>query len=76
MRHPHTTRTIGRTVVVAAWLLVLAVAGEPAWFAALLGAALVLVWASPYLLVTNRRPAASSVAARSAVEPRSAGPSV
>ena len=75
MRHPHRTRTIGRTVVVAAWLLVLAVAGEPVWFAVLLGAALVLVWASPYLLVTNRRAAASPLATR-AVEPRSAGPAV
>jgi hypothetical protein len=76
MRHPHTTRTIGRTVVVVAWLLVLAVAGEPDWAAALLGAVLVLVWASPYLLVTNRRAAASPVAAPAAVEPGSAGPSV
>jgi hypothetical protein len=73
MRHPHTTRTVGRTVVVAAWLLVLAVAGEPAWLAALLGAALVLGWASPYLLVTNRH---SSSAVRAPVEPRRAGPSV
>ena len=76
MRSPHTTRTVGRTVVVAAWLLALAVAGEPIWLVLLLGTLLVLVWLSPYLLVTNRRPAASSVAARSAVEPRSAGPSV
>jgi hypothetical protein len=54
MRSPHTTRTVGRTVVVAAWLLVLAVAGEPFWLVALLGTLLVLVWLSPYLLVTNR----------------------
>jgi hypothetical protein len=50
------TRTVGRTVVLATWLLVLAVAGRPVWGALLLGVALVLVWASPYLLVTNRRP--------------------
>jgi hypothetical protein len=57
MRDPHTTRTIGRTVVVAGWLLVLAVAGDPAWLAVLLGVVLVLVWASPYLLVSSRHPA-------------------
>jgi hypothetical protein len=57
MRDPHATRTIGRTVVVAGWLLVLAVAGEPFWLAVPLGAVLALVWASPYLQVTNRRPA-------------------
>jgi hypothetical protein len=56
MRDPHVTRTIGRTAVVAGWLMALAVAGDPAWLAVLLGAVLVLVWASPYLLVTNRRP--------------------
>ena len=56
MRHPHSTRTVGRTAVVAAWLVVLAAAGEPAWLAALLGTTLVLVWLSPYLLVTNRHP--------------------
>jgi hypothetical protein len=66
MRDPHSTRTIGRTVVVAAWLLVLAVAGEPDWFAALLAVALVLVWASPYLLATNRR-----AVGRRQVSPRS-----
>ncbi len=55
MRHPHSTRTIGRTVVVAAWLVGLAVAGEPVWLAVLLGTILVLVWMSPYLLVTNRQ---------------------
>jgi hypothetical protein len=54
MRSPHTARTVGRTVVVAAWLLVLAVAGEPFWLVALLGTLLVLVWMSPYLLATNR----------------------
>jgi hypothetical protein len=58
MRDPHPTRAIGRTVVVAGWLMVLAVAGDPVWLAVPLGAALVLVWASPYLLLTNRRPAA------------------
>ena len=57
MRDPHTTWTVGRTAVIGGWLLVLAVAGEPAWLAACSGRVLVLVWASPYLLVTNpRRP--------------------
>jgi hypothetical protein len=48
-------RTVGRTAVVASWLLVLAVAGRPAWAGVLLGAVLVLVWAAPYL-VTDRHP--------------------
>jgi hypothetical protein len=69
LRHPHTTRTVGRTVVVAVWLLALAVAAEPAWLAVPLGLALVLVWASPYLLVTNRRAAARRPVGRPAVEP-------
>ena len=58
-------RTVGRTAVVAAWLFALALAGRPVWAAVLLGTVLVLVWASPYLLVSNRRPAQSpSVAQR------------
>ena len=58
MPNPHPARTIGRTVVVAAWLLALALAGDPVWLTILLGVLLALVWASPYLLLTNRRPAA------------------
>ena len=57
MRDPHATRTLGRTVVLAFWVLVLVVAGDPAWLVLLLVAVLALVWASPYLLVANRRPA-------------------
>ena len=56
-------RTIGRTVVLATWLLVVAVAGRPVWAGVLLGVALLLVWASPYLLVENRRPRKSPVVA-------------
>jgi hypothetical protein len=56
MRHAPATRTIGRTAVVAAWLVALAVAGRPVVLAVLLGLVLVLVWASPYLLVANRHP--------------------
>jgi len=63
------TRTVGRTVVVAGWLLALAVAGRPTWAALLLGLALVLVWASPYLLATNRRSPSHRVLAPRAVEP-------
>jgi hypothetical protein len=59
-----TVATIGRTVVVGTWLLVLALAGRPVWGALLLGAVLVLVWASPYLLASNRRPAQTPVAPR------------
>jgi hypothetical protein len=57
-------RTAGRTAVVATWLLVLGVAGRPLWAVLLLGSALLLVWASPYLLVSNRRPARDRVAAQ------------
>jgi Zn-dependent protease with chaperone function len=55
MRDAHTTRTIARSLVVAGWLLALAIAGEPAGLAVSLAAALALVWACPYLLVTTRR---------------------
>jgi hypothetical protein len=76
MRHSPSTRTIGRTVVVGTWLAVLAVAAESAGLAVLLGTALTLVWASPYLLVTNRHPRAARPAAppRPVVGPRPAGP--
>jgi hypothetical protein len=64
-------RIVGRTVVLGGWLVALSVAGRPAWAAVLLGVALVLVWASPYLLATNRRRPAS---ARPLVERSEAGP--
>jgi hypothetical protein len=68
-------RTVGRTVVVGSWLLALAVAGRPASAAVVLGLLLVLVWASPYLLITNRRAPLPRVGARPpVVEPREAGP--
>jgi len=54
MSHPHATRTIGRTVVVGVWLATLAVAAESVWLAVLVGVALTLVWAAPFLLVTTR----------------------
>jgi hypothetical protein len=57
MRHPHAVRTVGRTAVVVAWLVALAVAGRPVVLAVALGLVLVAVWASPYLLATNRHPA-------------------
>jgi hypothetical protein len=57
-------RTVGRTAVVATWLLVLAVAGRPVWAGVLLGVALVLVWASPYLLASNRRQVQGRVGSR------------
>ena len=69
MQSAPSTRTIGRTVVLGTWLLALAVAGRPVWGAALLGVALVLVWASPYLLATNRRPSP-----RSRMQPGGVGP--
>jgi len=75
MSPPHTTRTVGRTVVVAAWLAILAMAAEPVWLAALLGLALALIWVSPFLLVTRRHPRAPRPAApRPVVGQRPAGP--
>jgi hypothetical protein len=75
MRSPHTTRTLGRTVVVGSWLAILAVAAESAWLALLLGVVLTLVWAAPFLLISNRHPrAARSAAPRPVVGPRPAGP--
>jgi hypothetical protein len=76
MGHEPSARTIGRTVVVASWLVALAVAGRPAWAAVLLGLFLVLVWASPLLLATNRRSPARGLVTphRPVVEPREAGP--
>ena len=70
MRHPHATRTAGRTVVVSTWLVALAVAGDPVWLAVLLGGTLVLVWASPFVLAANRHPAL-----RPPARPRDARPS-
>ena len=58
-RHATTARRPGRSAgpsSSAVWLVALAVAGEPVWLAVLLGVALVLVWASPFLLATNRHP--------------------
>lgn len=55
MTDPLVTRVVGRTTVVLGYLGALAFAGRPVWLAALLGVALVLVWASP-LLMTRRRP--------------------
>ena len=71
MGHPITVRT----VVVAGYVGVLAVAGRPGWLAALLGLVLVGVWAAPFLLGTNRRRAgASPSAVQPVAEPREAGP--
>jgi hypothetical protein len=70
MQPPPSTPIAGRTVVLGTWLLVLAVAGRPAWFAVLLGMSLMLVWASPYVLATNRR---SSARSRLLVEPGEPG---
>ena len=74
-------RTVGRTVILGGWLVALAVAGRPAWAAVLLGVALVLVWASPYVLATNRRfparwpaPRRPAPRPRTLVEPGEAGP--
>jgi len=42
--------TICRTVVVLAFLVVLALAGDPAWLSTVLGLVLVAVWAAPLVL--------------------------
>ena len=74
MRHPYATRTIGRTVVLGTWLAVLAVAAESAALAVLLGVALTLLWAAPFLLVSNRHPRTPRPAApRPVAGPRPAG---
>ena len=72
MDHPLAARTAGRTAVVAIFVSVLAVAGRPGWLAAVLGVALVAVWAAPFLLVTNRRAAVPPVLP--VPEPRETGP--
>jgi len=53
---PVAGRLVLRTVVVGAYVFVLAVAGGPAWLTALLSVALLAVWAAPLLLATNRGP--------------------
>lgn len=55
MGAPVSTAAIGRTVVLAGYLLVVALVGRPVWLAVLLGAVLVLVWAAPLLLAPQRR---------------------
>jgi hypothetical protein len=73
--HPLSTRLIARTAVVAGFVVVLAVAGRPGWLAALLGLSLVLVWAAPFLLASNRRPVPDPAApVLPLVEPEEAGP--
>jgi hypothetical protein len=69
MESAPSTRTVGRTVVVAGWLFALAAAGRPTWAALLLGLVLVAVWASPYLLATNRRSPSRRVVAPPGVGP-------
>jgi hypothetical protein len=54
MTHPLTTRTTGRSVFVAGYLVALAAAGEPPWLAGLLGFALVVVWLSPLIMTRGR----------------------
>lgn len=47
MGRPWSTATTGRTVVLSAYLVALALVGRPAWLAVLLCACLLLVWAAP-----------------------------
>jgi hypothetical protein len=50
---------IGRSIVVGAYLLALAVAGEPLWLAVPLGVALLLVWVAPLALHPSRHSSAA-----------------
>jgi hypothetical protein len=54
VEHPLSARTIGRTAVVGAYLVILAVAGRPITLAVLMGLALVAVWAAPLVLTPHR----------------------
>ncbi len=47
MGQPSSTATIGRSVVVGAYLVVLVLVGRPVWLALLVGVLLTLVWAAP-----------------------------
>ena len=53
--HPLSARTIGSAVVVAGYVVVLAVAGRPVWLAVLLGLVLLSVWVAPLMLSPPRR---------------------
>jgi hypothetical protein len=59
MGHAGSGPMIGRSVVVAAYLVALAVAGRPVWLAVLLGVALVLVWVAPLVLDPSRHSSAA-----------------
>ena len=73
MGHPVSIPTISRTVVVGAYAVALAVAGEPIWLAVVLGICLVLVWAAP--LVVGPRHRGGVVPRSGPVGPRKAKPS-
>jgi hypothetical protein len=51
------TSAVCRTVVVLAYLVLVAVAGRPVWATALAGLGLVVVWLAPLLQAHARRPA-------------------
>jgi hypothetical protein len=55
MGHPSSTATIGRTVVVGAYVVALVLVGRPVWLALLLGVLLVLVWVAPIALTPPPR---------------------
>lgn len=74
MGHPMSTRLAARTVVVVTYVVALALAGSPGWLAVLLGLALGAVFASPFLLTTNRRPAAVPARGLPVAASREAGP--
>jgi hypothetical protein len=55
MGQPSSTATLGRTLVVGAYLVALALVGRPVWFALLLGVLLALVWVAPIALAPPPR---------------------
>jgi hypothetical protein len=73
MERPVSVRTIGRTAVLGAYLLAVAIAGRPVWLALLLAIGLALVWAAPLVLAPprHRSPAASALLV---AEPKDARP--
>jgi|1186.fasta_scaffold141644_2 hypothetical protein len=75
MEDPLSTRTIGRTLVVGGYAVVLAVAGRPVWAAVLLGIALALVWAAPLVLNPTRHRGPVVAPVLPVAEPKEAGPS-
>jgi hypothetical protein len=66
------TSAVCRTVVVLAYLVLVAVAGHPTWTTALAGFGLVAAWLAP-LVLAHRRQEVPDAAAALALQPEGAG---